>query len=152
MTVELIRAGIDDAQELWQMQKEAFAQLLERYRDYDTSPASEPLERTVQRLSDGSSFSFIVNGGEKVGAIRIVTGGERNRISPVFIMPQHRGKGLAQAAIALAEQLHGGRGWELSTIAQEAGNCHLYEKLGYRRTGQVQAINERMDLVFYEKD
>lgn len=150
--MELIRADIDDAQELWQMQKEAFAQLLERYRDYETNPASEPLERTVQRLSDGSSFYFIFNGGEKVGAIRIVTDGERNRISPVFIMPQHRGKGLAQAAIALAEQLHGGRGWELSTILQEAGNCRLYEKLGYRRTGQVQRINERMDLVFYEKD
>ena len=150
--MELIRADIDDAQELWQMQKEAFAQLLERYRDYETNPASEPLERTVQRLCDGSSFYFIVNGGEKVGAIRIVTGGERKRISPVFIMPQHRRKGLAQQAIRLAEQLHGEHNWELSTIMQEAGNCRLYEKLGYRRTGQVQRINEQMDLVFYEKD
>lgn len=150
--MELIRAGIDDAQELWQMQKEAFAQLLERYRDYETNPASEPLERTVQRLCDGSSFYFIVESGEKVGAVRVVEDGERKRISPVFIMPQHRRKGLAQQAIRLAEQLHGEHNWELSTIMQEAGNCRLYEKLGYRRTGQVQRINEQMDLVFYEKD
>jgi len=152
MTVELIKAGIDDAQELWQMQVEAFAQLLERYRDYETNPASEPLERTVQRLCDGSSFYFIVESGEKVGAVRVVEDGERKRISPVFIMPQHRRKGLAQQAIRLAEQLHGEHNWELSTIMQEAGNCRLYEKLGYRRTGQVQRINEQMDLVFYEKD
>ena len=152
MTVELIRAGIDDAQELWQMQKTAFAELLERYRDYETNPASEPLERTVQRLCDASSFYFIVSGGEKVGAVRVVEGGERKRISPIFIMPQHRRKGLAQQAIRIVEQLHGEHNWELSTILQETGNCRLYEKLGYRRTGQVQRINERMDLVFYEKD
>lgn len=150
--MELIRAVQSDANELWQMQKTAFAELLERYRDYETNPANEPLERTVQRLCDGSSFYFIASGGEKVGAVRVVEGGERKRISPIFIMPQHRRKGLAQQAIRLAEQLHGERGWELSTILQEAGNCRLYEKLGYRRTGQVQRINEQMDLVFYEKD
>jgi len=150
--MELIKAVQSDANELWQMQKIAFAELLERYKDYETNPASEPLERTVQRLCDASSFYFIVESGEKVGAVRVVEGGERKRISPIFIMPQHRRKGLAQQAIRLAEQLHGERGWELSTILQEAGNCRLYEKLGYRRTGQVQRINERMDLVFYEKD
>ena len=150
--MELIKADPGDAGELWQMQKSAFAQLLERYRDYDTNPAAEPLERTIQRLSDGSDFYFIVQGGEKVGAIRVVTDGEKKRISPVFIMQQHRRKGFAQRAIRLAEDLHGQHGWELSTILQEEGNCRLYEKLGYRRTGQLQAINERMDLVFYEKD
>lgn len=150
--MELIRAAQSDANELWQMQKTAFAELLERYKDYETNPASEPLEHTVQRLCDGSSFYFIVESGEKVGAVRLVESGERKRISPIFIMPQHRRKGFAQQAIRLAEQLHGEHNWELSTILQEAGNCRLYEKLGYRRTGQVQRINEQMDLVFYEKD
>ena len=60
--MELIRAAQSDANELWQMQKTAFAELLERYKDYETNPASEPLERTVQRLCDGSSFYFIVDG------------------------------------------------------------------------------------------
>lgn len=35
-----------------------------------------------------------------------------------------------------AERLHGATGWELSTILQEQGNCHLYEKMGYHRTGR----------------
>ena len=35
---------------------------------------------------------------------------------------------------------------------QEEGNCHLYEKLGYYRTGHTEKINDVMTLVFYRKD
>ena len=40
----------------------------------------------------------------------------------------------------------------LDTILQEEGNCYLYEKLGYKRTGKIEHINERMDIVYYEKN
>lgn len=150
--VELIRAGADDAQTIWQMQLQAFSELLEKYRDYDINPANEKLERTVQRLSDGSFYYFIVSGGEKVGAVRIIEQDTCRRISPIFIMKQQRGKKYAQHAIRLAMQIHGEHNWELETILQEEENCHLYEKLGFRRTGRIDRINERMDLVYYKKD
>ncbi len=41
--------------------------------------------------------------------------------------------------------------WFLDTIQEEAGNCHLYEKIGYKKSGRTEVINERMTLVFYEK-
>jgi hypothetical protein len=41
--------------------------------------------------------------------------------------------------------------WELDTILQEKGLCHLYEKLGYRKTGKTEEIKEGMTIVFYEK-
>lgn len=150
---ELKRAGAQDAQIIWQMQVQAFSGLLGKYRDYGTSPAAEKLEKVQARLSDGSFFYFICEGGEKVGAIRIVVGEDgTKRISPVFIMQQHRRKGFAQQAIRLAEDLHGQHGWALETILQEDGNCRLYEKLGFIRTGRTEKINEYMDLVYYKKD
>ena len=69
-----------------------------------------------------------------------------------WIMPEHRNKGYAQAAIEAAEQLHGSGHWCLDTILQETGNLHLYEKMGYHRTGRIDKINDRMDIVYYEKD
>lgn len=39
----------------------------------------------------------------------------------------------------------------IDTILQEKGNLHLYEKMGYVQTGKVEHINEKMDIVFYEK-
>lgn len=48
-------------------------------------------------------------------------------------------------------EIHRSSGWELDTILQEEGNCHLYEKLGYRATGATTIVNERMTLVLYRK-
>ena len=78
--------------------------------------------------------------------------GKYKFLSPIFIMKEFRGRGYAQQAMQLAEEIHGGSGWKLDTILQEEGNCHLYEKLGYRQTGEVKVVNERMTLVFYHKE
>lgn len=34
---------------------------------------------------------------------------------------------------------------------QEEGLCYLYEKLGYKRTGETKKINDNITIVFYEK-
>ena len=34
---------------------------------------------------------------------------------------------------------------------QEKGNCYLYEKMGYVKTGEINPIKEGMDLVYYMK-
>ena len=95
-----------------------------------------------------------ISGHEIVGAIRVVDKkeeGKAKRISPIFILEQYRNRGLAQKAIEEAERIHGSENWELDTILEEAGNCYLYEKMGYRKTDKVEKINEKMTLVFYKK-
>jgi hypothetical protein len=67
-------------------------------------------------------------------------------------IPEYRNRGLAQKAIQLEEAKHGNSDWELDTILQEEGNCHLYEKMGYRQTGKTEVINDKMTLVVYRKD
>lgn len=153
--VQLIRAGVEDAKELHAMQLEAFRELLDKYQDFDTSPGCESVERVEARLrQDFTYYYFICLGAQKVGAIRIVDkkeAGVSKRISPLFILPQFQGRGIAQRAIQMCEEIHGGQGWALETILQEEKNCYLYEKVGYRRTGKTEAVNERLTLVFYEK-
>ena len=78
--------------------------------------------------------------------------GSRKRISPLWIMKEFRGRGYAQDAIRAVEELYGTDNWCLDTILQEKGNLHLYEKMGYKKTGQIEHINDRMDIVFYEKN
>ena len=155
MNIKLERIGVNDCEKLWKMQVEAFSELLEKYRDYETSPANEPVSRVEERLKQPFTYYyFIMDGETAVGAIRVVDmkDGSRKRISPVFIMKEFRGKGYAQAAIIAAEELHGRDNWALDTILQEAGNCYLYEKMGYHRTGYSKVINDRMTIVNYEKN
>jgi len=67
-------------------------------------------------------------------------------------MQEYRNKGYAQAAMIEAEQIYGTDNWGLDTILQEKGNLHLYEKMGYHQTGKIEKINDRMDIVYYEKN
>ena len=155
MSIELRQAKRDDMQTIWQMQVEAFKGLLETYQDYDLSPAAEGPEKVMARFEQPwTTYFFIVADGVNVGAVRVVDkkDGSRKRISPIFVMPDQRGRGYAQAAILAIEKIYGADNWCLDTILQEKGNLHLYEKMGYHRTGRIEHINERMDIVFYEKD
>ena len=154
MNIELVRASLEDAEVIWKMQRIAFAELLERYQDFDTNPGNEPLEKVQWRFSfPATYFYFIQVDGVNAGAIRIIDHHDDSpkKISPLFVLPQFQGKGIAQAAIREAERIHGSDNWCLDTILQEKGNCHLYEKMGYRQTGETKIINERLTLVFYKK-
>lgn len=156
MSVHLKPATLSDAEALHRMQVEAFAGLLEKYRDYETSPATETVEKIRERVSQTfSTFYFIMEGNTAVGGIRVVAPrdpAQRKRISPLFIQPAFRGRKLAQQAIAAAERLYGAGHWSLGTIQQEPENCHLYEKMGYHRTGDATIINDKMTIIGYEKD
>ena len=154
MHVELIRAAMEDAETIWKMQRVAFVQLLERYQDYDVNPGNEPLEKVQWRLAlPATYFYFIQMDGKNVGAIRVIDHHDETpkKISPLFVMPEYRGKGVAQRALQTVENIHGSTNWQLDTILQEKGNCHLYEKMGYRQTGETRIINDKMTLVFYKK-
>ena len=63
-----------------------------------------------------------------------------------------RGRGLCRS---LMEKLHNvltSRGYAGSILVPgEPGLVKLYEKLGYRRTGEYEQVNERMTLVYYRK-
>ena len=153
--VQLLRAEARDAARVRTMQQEAFGTLLERYQDHDMSPAVEPLEKICRKITcPGSYYYFIMAGGQIVGAIRVLDlkDGSRKRISPLYIMPNYRGKGYAQAAMKEAERIHGSHHWQLDTILQETANCYLYEKMGYHQTGRRTVIKENMTIVDYEKD
>ena len=153
--MKLIRASVSDCNKIWDMQIEAFSDLLEKYKDYETSPGNETEERIKAKLSqEFTYFYFIYNKETLVGAIRIVDrkDGSRKKVAPIFIMKEFRNRGLAQMALHEIEKIHGSNNWKLDTILQEEGNCHLYEKLGYQRTGLIEKINERMDIVYYEKN
>ena len=155
MKIELIRASLKDTKEIWKMQVKSFKNLLDKYQDFETNPASETILNVEMRLKQNFTFFyFIFIDNKKVGAIRVVDYKEKNknkRISPLFILPEYRNKGIAQSVIKICEEIHGNTNWELSTILEEKGNCYLYEKLGYHPTGKIQVINDRLTLIFYHK-
>ncbi|REK75088.1 GNAT family N-acetyltransferase [Paenibacillus paeoniae] len=154
MDISLSKSDLKDAELIHDMQIRSFMPLLEKYQDYETSPANETLDRIVTRMNQSVTDYYIIKkSNTAVGGIRIVKRGNKvYRVSPIFILPEHQGKGIAQRVFALIELIYNdAKMWELDTILQERGNCYLYEKLGYQKTGETKVINENMTIVFYEK-
>lgn len=154
MNVTLHLAGPKDAARIFEMQRKAFAPLLARYHDDETSPAAEPLQKTVDRLLDPSTDFYLICAEEiPVGAARVLRVNETVcRLGPLFVLPAFQGRGVAQVALPQLEALYPrARLWRLDTLLEEKGNCHLYEKAGYRQTGSCRKVNDLLTLVDYEK-
>ena len=151
--VSLVRASEEDARLLYEMQLRAFRRLLTKYRDYATSPANEPMTRTLARIRQAETEYYVVReDGVPAGGLRIRLREAGALLGPLYVVPEKQGRGIMQAALGEIERLHPeARIWELETIREEAGNCHLYEKMGYRLTGAREVVNERMTLVWYRK-
>ena len=152
--IQLVLAAEQDAEVLHEMKYEAFLPLYEKYHDDETSPVKETREKLFMKMrQEGSDYYLIKYREENAGGVRVV---EREEgifyISPVFILPQYQNRGICSAVIQmLFHQYPQAVTWRLDTILQESGNCHLYEKCGFVRTGKEKPVNERMTLVDYEK-
>ncbi|HBD94294.1 MAG: GNAT family N-acetyltransferase [Spirochaetes bacterium GWF1_31_7] len=155
MKIELKKATIEDAILIYEMQIKAFAKLLGKYQDYEISPGAEKLERIIEKLNQSFTNYYLIKFEEQnVGAVRIITMENENkcRISPIFILDEYQNKGIAQKVFELIENKYKNiNNWILDTILEEIGNCYLYEKLGYIKTGKIEEINENMHIVYYEK-
>lgn len=106
MKITLEKATESDAAVLFQMQIDSFSPLLHKYKDYETNPANESIEKTIFRINNPSSnFYKIIIDSRLVGAICISQKELPYKfwISPMFIHPIYQGKGIAQKVLILIE-------------------------------------------------
>ena len=152
--VELVLATEKDAELLHQMKYEAFLPLYEKYHDDETSPVKEPMEKVIRCVQmDNSNYYLIKFQNELVGGVRVV---ERQvgifHISPIFILPRFQNQGIGYLVIKMLFNAYPQAiTWRLDTILEEEGNCFLYEKCGFMKTGKKNKITENMTLIDYEK-
>lgn len=152
--ISLVLATEKDAELIHQMKYEAFLPLYERYQDDETSPAKEQIEKVINQLHEERTDYYLIQyQNESVGAVRVRKVQEKEcHISPLFILPQYQNRGIAYVVIQLLFRKYSQAVvWKLTTILQEKGNCHLYEKCGFVRVGEEKIVNARMTLIGYEK-
>lgn len=149
----LRKAKVDECDKIHEMQIEAFSVLLDKYKDYDTSPARETIEDVKKRLAQNNIDNyFTCLNNKEIGVIRVAKLGKKSRLSSIFLLPQYQNRGYGEQAIWEVERLYPKtEHWELDTIKQESRLCHFYEKMGYVATGQEKNIQEGMTIVFYDK-
>jgi len=102
-----------------------------------------------------SKFLFIKVDNQRIGLLRLWLDTEEKvaRISPILVLPEFQGRGLAQKALLTIEQEYPQIvTWKLDTIKQESKLVHLYKKLGYKMVpGKESHIKKGMDIIFFTK-
>ncbi len=154
MEICLKKAEFSDCEQIHKMQVSAFAELLKKYRDYETNPASESLEKIQNKFNQSfTDYYFIVLEKTKIGVVRVVRLSDTScRISPMMILPEYQNNGYAQQALSAVEKLYpNAEEWKLDTIKEESKLCYLYEKCGYIPTGKEEILKDRMTIVYYCK-
>jgi hypothetical protein len=99
MDINLVKATLENANELFQMQIITFKPLLEKYQDFDRNPGNEKIERTIARLNEEITDYYIIKTNKNsVGGIRIrrYEEGALCNVGPLFILPEYQNKGIAQ--------------------------------------------------------
>lgn len=101
------------------------------------------------RLASGDYFGWIAEAdGAPVGGIGMMvidwpphpshpTQGARGYILNVFVEPEHRGRGVAKALMALATDEGRRRGLDFLVLHATAQGRPLYEQLGWRQTPEM---------------
>ncbi len=155
MRIALNKANLNDCDEIHTMQIVSFRDLLEKYKDYETSPGTESVEDIAKKINQNhTDYYFIVLEDRNIGIIRVVKlSAKECRISPMFILPENQGNGYAKQTLREVEYLYPEvKVWKLDTIKQENKLCHLYESMGYQLTGKEENIKEGMTIVYYQKE
>nr|WP_308623854.1 GNAT family N-acetyltransferase [uncultured Eisenbergiella sp.] len=151
--VQLILAQKNDAQLIHQLKKEAFMPLYETYRDTDTNPALDPVDKVVCQLAQEETDYWLISyEGRMAGGVRVVHKKDANLISPLFILPKEQNKGIATCVMKqLFDMYPDVLCWKLVTIREEKRNCHFYEKLGFCNTLSAEESTGYMTLIGYER-
>jgi len=141
-------ASKDDAAEILAIQKAAFLGQAKIYKNYELPPLTESLE-SIEKEFDNKTFLKALSKGEIIGTLRFWLSDvtiERNAVKQ-----EYQKKGIETALLKKVEaKVPNANAFHLFTGNISARNIHLYEKTGYRVTGQ-KTSEQGIDLLYMEK-
>lgn len=151
MPIRIARTRPEEAETLWQIQRRAFFEDIERYHEVEACPASESLERLRAKIEQYFYFTLFDEDTIIGGAAVCKRGETRYRLNRIYIDPGCQNRGYGTAALHLIEaEFPDARHWELDTPHLAFRNHHLYEKLGYQKV-EEKRLSDFLILFEYEK-
>lgn len=145
----------ENAEYLLKLQHTAYAQMLDRFKDFASNPGNENFESFLKRFDDiESKFLFIKSSNEILGAIRLTEQKDKpyKKLSTLMIWPKYWGRGVAKKTFELLEKTYENQYWVLNTVMEETKLCRLYESLGYVQLEEKLKVKDGMTIVTYMKN
>ncbi len=143
-------ATLADAEAVLSLQKRAYQQEAQHYRDFQIPPLTQSLEETLYEFENQTVLKLTFQ-GTLVGSVRGYVQDHTCYIGKLMVEPSHQNKGLGKQLMqAIEDYFRESRRFELFTGHESQKNLFLYQKLGYQIFKQI-TIHERLKLMFLEK-
>jgi GNAT superfamily N-acetyltransferase len=145
------RTSTEEAEDILNVQKEAFKADLDEYNDYETSPATEPLKKLLYKINKNIHYT-ILTGDRIIGGAEVRPDSpEECYINRIFILPEYQNQGLGTRVMNFIEnQYPDVTKWTLCTPYKSYRNQCFYEKFGYRKVGEHK-VSDNLYLIDYMK-
>ncbi|MFZ7943272.1 MULTISPECIES: GNAT family N-acetyltransferase [Bacillaceae] len=151
MKLNIARTKMSEAEALLTIQREAFQSDLKKYKDYDSSPAAEPLDFFKYKLNQSLHYTIFLNGKISGGICIVKITDTHYRLFRLFLSPAIQNRGLGSKILTqLEKKFPQVKEWSLDTPKDNARTRHFYEKFGYKKTKEFK-VNDRLTLIEYEK-
>lgn len=151
MDLKITRTKMNEAETLLNIQKEAFQSDLKKYKDYDSSPAAEPLDFFKYKLEHSLHYTIFLNGKISGGICLVKITDTHYRLFRIFLSPNLQNRGLGSKVLThIEKKFPQVKEWSLDTPKDNARTRHFYEKFGYKKTKEFK-VNDRLTLIEYEK-
>jgi GNAT superfamily N-acetyltransferase len=150
MDLMIKRSGLNDVDRLLTIQKQAFAEDYQLYEDHQTTPVNETKEKLIINIKHAIHYTIWFN-HVIIGGIDIRKKEHTLLLDKLFLANEYQNKGIGSKIMKLIEaEFPVIKVWRLYTPYLNTKNHHFYEKLGYKKIGEIQ-LTEKLLLFKYEK-
>lgn len=149
--MKITHATHDDLPGILKIQRDAYQAEARIYNDDSLPPLRDSLADLEAALARGIVLKAELD-GRLAGSVRAVFNDGVCEIGRLSVAPEFQKQGIGSALLRACESLFApAHCCELFTGAKSLANLRLYEKLGYRRTGE-RVQSPKVNLIYLRKE
>jgi len=150
MGISIVEATPEDAEEILDLQKAAYASEGRLYKDFTLPPLTQTLDK-IREGFDRQLFLKAVDDGEIVGSVRAYVKKSTCYIGRLIVHPDHQDGGIGTRLMEEIEaRFPQAERFELFTGHRSEKALHIYQKKGYS-IFRREPVHDDLTLVYLEK-
>ena len=149
MSIGIYKAGLEDLQEILQLQYLSYQSEAALFGSRDIPPLKQTLDEVIAEYKNGIVLKM-TDDDVIVGSIRAKERNGTVYIGKLMVHPDYRRNGYGTKLLTKIEKYFPDKRYELFTSTRSTDNIRLYQNLGYKMFDR-KAITDELQFVYMEK-
>ena len=149
MSIGIYKAGLEDLQEILQLQYLSYQSEAALFGSRDIPPLKQTLDEVIAEYKNGIVLKM-TDDDVIVGSIRAKERNGTVYIGKLMVHPDYRRNGYGTKLLTEIEKYFPDKRYELFTSTRSTDNIRLYRNLGYKMFDR-KAVTDELQFVYMEK-